>query len=225
MQKIFENNEFIIINKDSGQSAHNDEQSIVSSFLPEQVFLVNRLDRETSGLVLLAKKANLVAALQIAMQEAEKIYLAVLRGNLPVNLNPSVWDYPISDKAEGFANPAGKTEDQKQSVSKYRVLESNPYFSLVEVQIVTGRQHQIRKHSAIFKKPIVGDMRYANKKDNISLFKRYNFERMMLHCSRMKFSYQNHNFEFKAETPKEFSLLMNAISTAPTIISPVSKKP
>ena len=200
---LLDHQDFIAIDKKENISAHNDENSVLSLF-KEKMYLPHRLDRETSGVLMLAKSSQACMQLIQSLNSATKTYTAVLRGSLPKSQDWQVWDYSISDKAEGYKNPAGLAKDRLIAKSRYRVLQSNAYFSMLEVQIDTGRQHQIRKHSALFSKPIVGDMRYGNNKDNASLFKRYQFERMLLHASRIQFQYNQQDYDIQSPLPELF---------------------
>ena len=236
---IFENDNFIIVNKPSGLLVHadhtqeadllsllqNDKKSTAptasinrdqsasknktDSYL-SPLHLLNRLDKETSGLVLIVKKTELVPDFQALLEHSTKKYIAVLRGHLPVHDDLQIWDWPISDKAEGGENPQGKTADRKPAVTKFKVLQSNSYFSLVELQIETGRQHQIRKHARLAGRPVVGDNRYGNAKDNTKIKDRYRFARMALHAYQLiltpDFTWGEVN-EFTCPIPSEFESL------------------
>ncbi len=191
----------------------NRDQSVIKNktdFYLSSLHLLNRLDKETSGLVLIVKKTELVPAFQALLERSTKKYIAILRGHLPLHDDVQIWNWPISDKAEGGENPQGKTADRKPAVTKFRVLQSNSYFSLVELQIETGRQHQIRKHARLAGRPVVGDNRYGNAKDNAKIKDRYGFERMALHAHQlllpMDFEWGDVH-EFTCPIPPEFKSL------------------
>lgn len=207
MKILFENSDFLVIDKPSGWSCHNDKPT-VESFFTDKVYFVNRLDKETSGIMVLTKNPSLQNDLNLALKEGEKLYVTVLRGQLTPTSEWSKWDWPISDKAEGRKDPQGKLAEQVTALTYFQVLKSNAYFSLVLCQIKTGRQHQIRKHSALFKKPIVGDSRYGNEKDNQRIEKLYQFQRLALHSWSLKFSWKNQNYGFETEIPADFEYLL-----------------
>ena len=152
---MFQGHDWLIINKPAGVSVHNDigdVRTLLKKQLPagsfEDIYPIHRLDKETSGLLLLATKAKMAATLaeQFQNHKTEKIYFAVLRGALPVSDQWQEWATPLSDKAEGRRNPQGMARDRVEAKTLYRVVKANKYLSLIEVQLLTGRQHQIRKH-------------------------------------------------------------------------------
>lgn len=209
IEELFQHSDFLIVNKPEGLSCHNDADSLLQKY-GNGWHLVNRIDKETSGLVVLTKKPDLQNALQITLGQGRKTYLTVLRGNMPQD--PDLWNewtLPISDQGEGRENPQGKLENQKEAKTLYRVLQSNSYFSLVECQLVTGRQHQIRKHSRMASRPIVGDPRYGNPKDNERIEKMYSFARMALHSWKLEFSWKETKVSCEAPAPLSFYDLFN----------------
>lgn len=207
---------WLIINKPPGISVHNEEGN-VRSLLKKQlapgtfqdIFPVHRLDKETSGLMVIALNSKTATTLaeQFQTHATEKTYCAVLRGSLPVSETWMEWSTPISDKAEGRKNPQGLAKDRIEAKSLYRVLKSNRYFSLVEVKILTGRQHQIRKHAVLAKHAIVGDARYGDPKDNSRIVKLYGTDRMFLHAFRLSLSIEGQIRTFEAPLPPEFTSL------------------
>lgn len=207
---------WLIVDKPPGISVHNeagDVRSILQKQLPSGSFHdihpVHRLDKETSGLLLIATEQKTAAALAEQFQEhkTEKMYYAVLRGSMDVSDNWQEWSMPISDKAEGRKNPQGPLKDRVEAKTRYRVLKSNKFFSLVEVHLLTGRQHQIRKHSAIAKHAIVGDSRYGDPKYNSKMAQLYNTERMFLHAFRLSITIDGKIQTFETAMPEEFKNL------------------
>lgn len=202
---LSETEHFLIVNKPAGMLVHADSSGTDKNLISElnrqkqsslanqqiqpnqphvpQWHLVNRLDKETSGLVFISKKTELVSAFQKILDESEKIYLAVLRG---VAEN-GIWDWPISDKAEGAVTPQGLANNRKNAKSIVTVIQKNQFFTLAEIKIETGRQHQIRKHAKLAGRPVVGDTRYGNPKDNQRIKEKYKFDRMALHAWKLAF--------------------------------------
>lgn len=200
MIKIIEENEFfLILNKPAGTSVHNDSPSLVEFLTKHKkpIHFVNRIDRETSGLVLVAKKPEIHDQLNDALTEGHKIYRAVLRGPWKKNEKKTVWSWALTDKAEGRQNPKGLAAGRIACESRVSLVRTNMYFSEVTVEILTGRQHQIRKHSAIAKLPIVGDNRYNEKKYNNMIKERYGSDRMWLHAEKMQFELNNKKYSFE----------------------------
>lgn len=206
MKILFENADFTLINKPAGLSCHNEKPNLEDLF-KEKIYFVNRLDKETSGIMIVTKFANLQNPLNLALKQGEKNYVCVLRGNLPTPEDWQLWNTPVSDRAEGRMNPQGKKSDQVEAITYFKVLKTNAYFSMAECLIKTGRQHQIRKHAALFKKPIVGDLRYGNEKDNDRIKKLYNFNRMALHSWKVKFEWQKESYYFETAIPEDFEYL------------------
>lgn len=204
---------WLIINKPVGVSVHN-EAGDVRSLLKKQlhpgtfhdIYPVHRLDKETSGLLVVATEQETAASLaeQFQTHKAEKMYYALLRGSMPASDEWQEWSVPISDKAEGRKNPQGLLKDRVEAKSLYRVLQSNPYFSLVEVRLLTGRQHQIRKHAALAKHAIVGDSRYGDPKYNSKMAQMYGTDRMFLHAFRLSLPIGGRVQTFETLLPPEF---------------------
>jgi tRNA pseudouridine65 synthase len=208
---------WIVINKPVGISVHNETQD-VRGVLKKQlrpgsfddIYPVHRLDKETSGVLMVALEAETASefAEKFQNRQTEKTYYAILRGALPVNEKWQEWNFPISDKAEGRKNPQGLLKDRVAAKTQYRVLKSNKYFSLVEVNLLTGRQHQIRKHAALAGNPIVGDSRYNDGKYNEKMAELYNNDRMYLHASKLNFQIAGKVQTFETGLPTEFKALL-----------------
>lgn len=208
IEEILKHPDFLVVNKPEGMSCHNDEGSLLQTY-GKGWHLVNRIDRETSGLVVMTQNGDLQNAIQAALTAGEKTYFAVLRGNLPVSSEWMEWNFPISDQGEGRATAQGKPTDRKEAKTLYRVTQSNDFFSTVECRLVTGRQHQIRKHSLLAGRPIVGDSRYGNPKDNARIASKYGFQRMALHSWKLSFFWQNQGFNCEAPLPVSFLELIS----------------
>ncbi|MEN0059562.1 MAG: RNA pseudouridine synthase [Bdellovibrio sp.] len=220
MQKlpvIEKSKHWLIINKPIGISVHN-EAGDVRSVLKKQlhpgtfhdIYPVHRLDKETSGLLIVATEQETAAELaeQFQKNKAEKTYYALLRGSMPASEEWQEWSQPISDKAEGRKNPQGLLKDRVEAKTLYRVLQSNKFFSLVEVRLLTGRQHQIRKHAALAKHAIVGDTRYGDATYNKKMAEIYGQERMFLHAFRLSLPLGGRIKTFETPLPPDFKKLL-----------------
>lgn len=196
-----ENPFFIVLNKPEGVSVHNDKPSLldwlVERNLPQS--FVNRLDQQTSGLVVIARDPKDHEALSHSLQAGQKIYRALLRGGWNDKALTLKWDLPLSDKAEGRKNPQGKTSDRKNCLTLVNVVRTNQYFTEVLCEIKTGRQHQIRKHAVLAKHAIMGDTRYNDESYNKKMGDMYKTERMFLHAEELKFTFQGKNYHIKSE--------------------------
>lgn len=198
IQILAENESFLVISKPAGLSVHNNSPSL-SDFLTAKkkpLHFVNRLDLETSGLMVIAQKPELHAPLAKSLELGTKTYRALLRGGWkPVE--KTVWNLPLTDKAEGRDKPQGKSADRVAAESRVTVLRTNNYLTEAHVEILTGRQHQIRKHAALARHAIVGDPRYNEPKYNQRIVSIYKETRMFLHAEKLVFNFQNKNYEFE----------------------------
>jgi 23S rRNA pseudouridine955/2504/2580 synthase len=205
---VYEDEAFLAIDKPAGVAVHGG--SGVSFGVIEQMRqarpqarlleLVHRLDRETSGLLLIAKKKSALKALQDQFREREtgKTYLALVKGRWPARLK--VLDQPLHKyllpDGERRVRVTGKDDpDGMRSVTLVKVARTLPSpaglaadaadgFTLLEVTIKTGRTHQIRVHLASAGHPIVGDDKYGDFELNRQLA-RLGFKRMFLHAWRL----------------------------------------
>lgn len=206
----YRHEDFLVLNKPSGWSCHNDANSLSERLGPEW-HLVHRLDRETSGLLMITAKPELQQNLQTALAQGEKKYRAILRGALSVTADFQEWNWPITDRAEGREHPQGDPAQQVSSKTLYRCLKASTYFSYVECILKTGRQHQIRKHACLFGKVIVGDQRYGSIKDNERIQKMYDFHRLALHAFSLQFTWKQTAVSVFADVPEEFQKILSKI--------------
>lgn len=128
-----------------------------------RVFIVHRLDRETSGVLVFAKSEEAKLRLQGAWSETEKKYLAVVHGRCPKSAD-TISTYLAENRAHVVYSTPNPTEG-KLSHTAYRVLKQTKDFALLEVDLLTGRKNQIRVHFSGIGHPIVGDRKYGNAKD------------------------------------------------------------
>jgi len=198
---------WIAIEKPANLSVHNDPPkdlaSILLSFLKENTVLkkqisydkdfginaVHRLDKGTSGVLLLActKKAFQHFSNQFASHSVIKRYIAVLHGVITEPdqcINWQKWDWPLSKKPGGRLLPQGSGEKIK-CLTRYKVLECSQHYTMIECEPLTGRKHQIRRHSKLAGHFILGDRRYGTKRAFNYLKNRYNFNRLALHSNSL----------------------------------------
>jgi 23S rRNA pseudouridine955/2504/2580 synthase len=182
--------------------------------------LVHRLDRETSGILLVAKKRSALKHLQDQFRERQtgKTYLAMVRGHWPAKLK--VLDKPLHKYLLGESeDQAGERRvkvvsrddpDGMPAVTLVKVREASVDFSLLEVTIKTGRTHQIRVHLASEGFPILGDDKYGDFELNKALARakaQPGLKRMYLHAWRLQFNHPatSERIELLAELPPELS--------------------
>jgi len=129
----------------------------------ERVWIVHRLDRETSGLMVFAKTAPAKEVLQSNWDTFEKRYEAVVEGRLPAQAGVLESDLDESNPHHVAVRP--KSERTRHAITRYRILKTSPQRSLVELTLETGRRHQIRVQLAHAGCPVVGDEKYGAKND------------------------------------------------------------
>ncbi|MGV3572088.1 MAG: RluA family pseudouridine synthase [Ramlibacter sp.] len=198
---LFEDEHLLAIDKPAGVAVHGG--SGVSFGVIEQLRqarrearmleLVHRLDRETSGILLVAKKRSALTKLQDQFREREtgKTYLALVPGAWPANnkvIDLPLHKYLLAD-GERRVKVVGKDDpDGMRSITLVKVQEQLPGYSLLEVTIKTGRTHQIRVHLASQGHAIAGDDKYGDFELNKSLQKA-GLKRMFLHAWRLQFDH------------------------------------
>tara|TARA_B100000941_G_scaffold23475_1_gene14119 strand:+ start:99 stop:1016 length:918 start_codon:yes stop_codon:yes gene_type:complete len=218
--KIFESimkeeKEFLILNKPEGIACHGG--SGISSGVIEVIrkldkkykdaHLVHRIDRETSGCLVIALKKSFLRKLhqEIRNKEVDKIYDLIVFGEWPKNLN-SV-EAPLSkEKRSSGETEAFVKSDGKPSITQFNVIKSTQKFSHLKAKILTGRMHQIRAHTKFQGYPIVGDKKYGDEKLNKNE-RKSGLNRMLLHAFSINF--KNLGIECTADTPKLFFEIMS----------------
>ena len=204
---LYEDDDVIVVNKPSGLLTHakgglSDESTVAEIIRPKTSFatdtdrpgIVHRLDRDTSGLLIIAKNPESAAHLQrqFAERTAKKTYIAITDGkpklnaakiDLPIGRNPSA---PSTFRIDPNGKPAQTT---------YHVLAENDAQSLVELKPTTGRTHQLRVHLTHLNAPILGDRVYGKSSDC----------RMMLHAQKLEITLPSGERKvFEAAVPDEF---------------------
>lgn len=200
---VEENRQYLVVNKPSGLPVHetaSDEPDLLT-LLSEggpRLHAVNRLDRETSGLVVLAKSPTVAAEL-MALWNTDAVvkrYLALVDGVLR-GPDEGVWQWPLTDRSEGRQNPQGLRPQRKDAATKFRVIERGARRTLVECEILTGRTHQIRRHALLAGAALVGDRRYG----------RAGAERMGLHSWHLSLRRKGLPREWECPAPADFPSL------------------
>ena len=191
---IENNNNFVVINKPSGipvQSGTKSFRNIIDIlkdtkyFENKKPFIVHRLDKETSGILIVAKNreyAQLFTSL-FRIRKIHKIYIAVTHGNVNRNLQIMKDDLVLYEKNRKIIQKA---------ISHIKVLKSNNKFSFVELKPITGRKHQLRKQLFNIGHPVVGDEKYSFKNEK-------NGKNLLLHAYKIKFMINKIKYNFKAD--------------------------
>ena len=196
IQILAENNFFYVIDKPAGLSVHNQTPSVQEFIkaLEKPEHFVNRLDRETSGLMLIAQKPEYHEPLSFALGQGLKIYRALLRGI--IKEQTLIWNKPLTDQAEGRKNPQGLSKNRIACSTEFTALRTSKYFTEAHLKLNSGRQHQIRKHTALANHAIVGDPRYNDDSYNANIFKLYDVNRMFLHAEQISFEFEKQSYHF-----------------------------
>ncbi|MAA78418.1 MAG: hypothetical protein CL916_04095 [Deltaproteobacteria bacterium] len=199
MDIVHKQDEFVVIEKPSGMSVHNevngDVVSILSEELSSTVYAVHRLDRMTSGLLLCTTRPEMICVLQEALRTSTKKYQAIVRG--VVSSQKGEWRHTITNTSEGRRNPRGRKQYRKSAHTSYEVLSYNQYISMLSLTLHTGRQHQIRKHCVLAGHEIIGDTRYGDTRYQKKMQERYDFDGLFLHAYSLQFSLFTKSYDFR----------------------------
>jgi len=208
---VFEDESLIVVEKPAGlltMATETERSRTVYAALreaanrkrpPEKIFIVHRLDREASGLLVFAKTAEAKERLQDQFKDhsAGRRYIAVVEGRV-TSANLTIRSY-IAENAAFRVYSTRKSGAGKLAVTHVHVMKANPKASLIEVRLETGRKHQIRIHLAERGHPIVGDKVYGSRSNPI--------RRMALHAAQLDFRHPltGRSMHFEAPYPKSFS--------------------
>lgn len=226
---LYEDKECLVINKPAGVSVYpineaDKSKTIIDYSLqnfkvkfkdPERPGIVHRLDKETSGVLILAKNQEALDYLmaQFKKREVKKVYWALVYG---IMQHPEgIIDSPIqrSHKHRKKMSLAA-TGTGREAISQYKVLKEyrldpKHLLSLVEVRIHTGRTHQIRVHMSSIGHPVIGDVTYGNSSMNRKFIKKYGLRRQFLHARLVEFKtpVKDKQVSVEAELPDELNNL------------------
>ncbi len=167
---------------------------------PNRIFIVHRLDRDTSGIVIFAKSMEAKLRLQGRWEETEKKYIAVVHGRCEKK-EATISTYLAENKAHAVYSTADPTKG-KLSHTAYRVLRETKELSLLEVNLLTGRKHQIRVHLAEIGHPVLGDEKYGKGK--------WAYNRLALHAKSITFTHpiRGTRLTFDTGFPEYFNKLV-----------------
>ena len=217
---IFDDDDFLVINKPEGISVHGGSGQkfslidvVRSIYSSNDIDLCHRLDKETSGCIVLSKNKlflkhfnNLLRAKKIT-----KKYLAIICGKLKKSMT-------VTDKLVPRRRNNIKTslvdDSGKEAVSIFNPIKTYKNYTLVEIEILTGKLHQIRAHAESIKHPVLGDFKYGN----INLFKEFyilhpTFKRLALHAQSIAFlSIDDQQHLFVADLSNDFQKVVNIFS-------------
>ena len=219
---VYEDNDILVVNKQKGLVVHpgngNPDGTLVNAIMNHckeslsgiggeiRPGIVHRLDKDTSGILIIAKndKAHINISEQIKNHEVKKTYIALVRGIVRENM--ATIDMPIARSNKDRTKMA-VSKNGKNAITHIKVLERFKGFTLLEVNIETGRTHQIRVHLSEIGYPIVGDYVYSNGKNP------FNVVGQMLHSMRIEFKHPvtNKQMKLEAELPEYFEEILTSL--------------
>lgn len=214
LEIVFEDRDIIVVNKSSGLlTVGNDKvRERTAYFLlndyvrkgnpksRNRIFIVHRLDQNTSGLLLFAKSEEAKCYLQDNWQDFKKTYFAVARGKMPEQ-EGLITSY-LAENSIRKMYSVNDPEKGKLAKTEYRVTRESAQYSLLEINLLTGRKNQIRVHLADKGCPVVGDKKYGPKQSGI--------RRLCLHAASITFKhpYSKEETTFTAPVPVYFKTVM-----------------
>lgn len=211
---IYEDNDILVVNKQKGLVVHpangNPDGTLVNAIMAHckdslsgiggelRPGIVHRLDKDTSGLLIIAKndKAHIQVSEQIKNREVKKTYIALVRGTIAED--EATINMPIGRSTKDRKKMA-VTKNGKEAVTHFKVLNrfttNKASYTLLEIKIDTGRTHQIRVHMAEIGHPVIGDSVYSNGKNEFGI------EGQCLHAKRLEFVHPITKKEMELEAP------------------------
>ena len=185
LELLYEDGHLVAINKPTGYSVHRGWDQgptllpLIRDRVLQYVYPVHRLDRPTSGVLVLAKSSSSAAAMQgiFRSRRIDKRYWAIVRGVPP--------EFGFIDRAI----PRSRDGPRVPAQSRFATLYHRGRYALVEVQPVTGRLHQVRRHMKHISHPVIGDVRYGKGEHNRVWRDSYGLHRLALHAVRLTFQH------------------------------------
>ena len=215
---LYENDDFMIINKPPGIAVHSGskiEHDIMSSLKSvnkyKNLSLVHRLDKNTSGCLILAKNYLTASALgKIFMAgKVEKNYISLLSGTLTGDR--IAIEHSLQRNRGKKLNSVSVSDDGKEALSYISLLRQYRECCLVNIKIETGRMHQIRVHALSIGQPVCGDTKYGDKEVNKRM-REYGLKRMFLHAKNISFFYKRKHI-IEAPQPDDLTLVIENLKT------------
>jgi 23S rRNA pseudouridine1911/1915/1917 synthase len=227
---LHEDNDILVVNKPSGLlTMGTDTDKIRTAFFAltsyirkgvakstKRIFIVHRLDRETSGILIFAKNEKAKLILQSHWQETEKKYLAIVHGHCQQQ-SDTIATYLVENMAYNVYSSSDPRKGRLAQTT-YNVLREIRDFSLLEITLLTGRKHQIRVHLAGIGHPVVGDKKYGAENDA--------WKYLALHAHSISFSHplSGRPLLFQADPPGHFRSLLGGLEWAGVITRAASHK-
>ncbi len=219
---VYEDNDILVVNKQKGLVVHpgngNPNGTLVNAIMAHckdslsgiggeiRPGIVHRIDKDTSGLLIIAKndKAHINLSEQIKNHEVKKTYLALVRGR--IKEQEATIDMPIARDEKNRIKMA-VDKNGKSAITHFKVLKKYENYTFLEVNIETGRTHQIRVHLSKIGFPLVGDSVYSNGKNSFGV------QGQMLHSYRLEFKHPvtGETLKLEAKLPKYFQDVLDKL--------------
>ncbi len=209
MNIVFENKNLLVVEKEphvltiatekkEEHTLYREASAYVKKQYPKnKIFIVHRLDKDTSGLVIFAKNQDTKNEFQNNWDKVKREYIAIVEGKVPKQKDV-LKSYLVEDKTYNVYS----TKDSKKgklAITEYEVLKQNNNFSLLKINIKTGRKNQIRVQLSDIGHPIVGDKKYKSKTNIL--------KRLALHANLIEYK----DYHFETKYPKEFNKIFKEI--------------
>ena len=222
IEVIYEDSDIVVVNKPKGMVVHpgngNLDGTLVNAIMAKcegslsgiggeiRPGIVHRIDKDTSGLLIVAKndKAHVNLSEQIKAHKVKKTYIALVRG--VVRENEATIDMPIG-RSKTDRKKMAVCKDGKNAVTHIKVLKRWEHYTLLQVNIETGRTHQIRVHLSYIGYPIIGDYTYSNGKNEFGVVGQ------CLHAQKLEFKHPTTNkiMELEAPLPEYFQEIIQKL--------------
>ncbi len=224
LEIYYDDNDVIVVNKPRGMVVHPAEGNYAGTLVNALMYhcrdlsgingvirpgIVHRLDKDTSGLLMVAKNdfAHVDLAQQLSLHSVDRVYLALVHGMVKNDIG--VINVPIGRHPKDRKKMAVTPEKGRQAVTHYKVLEryENDNLTLVELRLETGRTHQIRVHMTWLGYPLLGDEKYGNRKNT------FGFEGQFLHAGLLGFTHPTTGVKmtFQAPLPDDMESILAKI--------------
>ncbi len=215
---IFEDRDFLVIDKPSGVASHGGSGvtfgaiELLRAARPDETLeLAHRLDRDTSGVLVFAKKRSALTGLQELIRENQttKQYLALLKGHTHkarFDVNAALRKSIL----QGGERMVRVADDGKPSLTRFHIVDIYADASLAEVTLFTGRTHQIRVHAQHIEHPLAGDEKYGEKGFNQNM-RGFGLKRLFLHAARFEFDLDGKSYSFSAPLAPDLATVLDAL--------------
>jgi len=231
LKVLFEDDWMMAIDKPSGMAVHTGSGitggtavDYVRAYLGPKAVRndfaaspAHRLDRETSGVLLVAKRRPAMVHFTDVFTRglSKKSYLALVKGRMP-RAN-GVVDLPLAEHQQTAESRARRGVNMQEAVTHWRVIKQGSDAALVECSIETGRTHQIRRHLAAIGHPVAGDRRYGDFEYNRELRARWGLKRLFLHARSIEFPHpaRGERMRVESELPQELRAVLMKASLEP----------